>query len=142
MQPDERGVPVSQAAAVLGISVAAARKRVQRRTLRAYKVDGQWMVVLPTSTDVTYDTGRTVTLGHGYDAGQDPVIADLRDRVRFLEGMVGELMRRLPELPVGTTGPTPDMPTASTSADSGEAAADRVAAIIGRGRRPWWRWWR
>jgi len=106
MQPDERGVPVSHAAAILGISVAAARKRVQRGSLRSYKVDGQWMVVLPLSTEASQDTGMTVSVGPGYDVSQVAVIDDLRDRVRFLEGVVLELMRRLPELPVGTLVPT------------------------------------
>jgi len=119
MQPDERGVPVSQAAAILGISVAAARKRVQRGSLRSYKVDGQWMVVLPMSTEASQDVGRTIAVGHGYDATRDAMIDDLRDRVRFLEGLVGELARRLPELPAGepgTTVPTPAPPdTPATS---------------------------
>jgi len=101
MQPDERGVPVSQAAAILGISAAAARKRVQRGSLRSYKVDGQWMVVLPVSTEASQDTGMTVSVGRGYDTSQVAVIDDLRDRVRFLEGVMQELMRRLPELEAG-----------------------------------------
>jgi hypothetical protein len=44
----ERGVPISEAARVMGVSVDALRKRVQRRSVKAYKdADGQWRVVLP-----------------------------------------------------------------------------------------------
>jgi hypothetical protein len=109
MQPDERGIPVSQAATILGISVAAVRKRVQRGSLRSYKVDGQWMVVLPVSTEASQDVDRTVAVGHGYDATRDAVIDDLRDRVRFLEGLVSELARRLPELPAGSAERVPEI---------------------------------
>lgn len=43
----ERGVPISEAARVMGTSVDALRKRVQRRSVKAYKSgNGQWRVVL------------------------------------------------------------------------------------------------
>ena len=132
MQPDERGVPVSQAAAILRISVAAVRKRVQRGSLRSYKVDGQWMVVLPMSIEASQDAGRTVAVGHGYDAARDAVIADLRDRVRFLEGLVSELARRLPELPTGepgTTAPAPPAPETPVTRAPRRGWLDR---LIGR----------
>jgi hypothetical protein len=44
----EPGVPISEAAKAFGISVDSLRKRVQRRSVQAYKgADGQWRVVLP-----------------------------------------------------------------------------------------------
>lgn len=135
MQPGERGVPVSQAATILGISVPAARKRVQRGSLRSYKVDGQWMVVLPVSTEMAQDVGRPLGVARGYDTAQDAVIDDLRDRVRFLEGLVNELMRRLPELPVGTTVPTESRPIGRTPTEPPQTPATPPV------RRPWWRRW-
>lgn len=150
MQPNERGVPVSQAAAILGISVAAARKRVQRGSLRSYKVDGQWMVVLPSLTPLSQDVGMTVDVGHGYDAGRDQAIDDLRDRVRFLEGLVNELMRRVPELPAGPN-PLAPFPQGKGMADNpspqGEDLTPRPSPTRGveepapeRIRRRWL-WW-
>ena len=38
---------VGQAASRLGVSPDAIRKRIRRGTLRGYKVDGEWRVVLP-----------------------------------------------------------------------------------------------
>ena len=154
MQTNERGIPVSQAAKILGISVTAARKRVQRGHLRAYKVDGQWMVVVPGDTQLTQDMGMTMSLPHGYDMSQDSVINDLRDRVRFLEGLVNELIRRereapavqvdevpayVPALPAGA--PPSHSPTVAPQSKSGEAVADRVPTPIRPVRRPWWRRW-
>jgi hypothetical protein len=40
-------LPLPEAARRLGLSSVAARKRAQRGTLHAEKVDGQWFVVLP-----------------------------------------------------------------------------------------------
>ena len=46
----EHGLPIADAAQMMGVSVDALRKRVQRRSVRAYKgTDGQWRVVLPES---------------------------------------------------------------------------------------------
>jgi len=43
----ERSMPISEAAKIMGTSVDAMRKRVQRRSVKAYKgSDGQWRVVL------------------------------------------------------------------------------------------------
>jgi len=59
------GLPIAAAAGRLGLSVEAVRKRARRGSLRAYKRDGQWWVVLPiqaTRQDVQDD---------GQDADQD-----------------------------------------------------------------------
>ena len=42
-----RGIPIGDAAAILGLTVDAVRKRIKRGTLRAYKKDERWYVVLP-----------------------------------------------------------------------------------------------
>ncbi len=55
--PDPRGgVPLHEAAEILGVTVELLRKRAQRKTVPAYKVDGRWYVVLegsPTVQDTT-----------------------------------------------------------------------------------------
>ncbi len=61
----EQGIPISDAARVMGVSVDSLRKRVQRRNVKAYKgKDGQWRVVLPVlaspgTPDMAADTRET-----------------------------------------------------------------------------------
>ncbi len=42
-----RGIPIGDAATILRLSVDAVRKRIKRGTLRAYKQDERWYIVLP-----------------------------------------------------------------------------------------------
>src|SRR5215211_3527789 len=51
VQPDDQGISVGEAARSLGISVPAVRKRIRRGTLRAYKVDGIWRIIVPVLPD-------------------------------------------------------------------------------------------
>jgi len=44
---DLDALPVHAAAVRLGISPAAVRKRIRRRSLRAFQQDGEWRIVLP-----------------------------------------------------------------------------------------------
>ncbi len=46
------GVPLHEAAELLGVTVELLRKRAQRKTIPAYKVDGRWYVVLEGLQDV------------------------------------------------------------------------------------------
>ncbi len=136
MQDAARGVPVSQAAAVLGISVAAARKRVQRGSLRAYKVDGQWMVVLPMGSEVGQDVGRTIALGRGQDAGadsRDALIAHLQVENARLWDLVARLAgERAPALPAPSSGPPSGV---EVSAEPPQEATHPAP------RPPWWKRW-
>jgi hypothetical protein len=58
------GVPLADAARMLGISPDAARKRLERGTLRGHKVGGRWIVSLdldasPTLDETDMDATRT-----------------------------------------------------------------------------------
>ncbi len=78
------GLPIGEAAEVLGISPTAVRKRVKRGTLPAHKgVDGCWYV----------DIQPTRPPGSPID--QDNLVARLTDEVAFLRA---ELERRSDEL--------------------------------------------
>ncbi len=142
MQRDDRGLPVGEAAALLGISAPALRKRIKRGSVRAYKVDGEWRVIVQSPAQTERDAGDPGNVTIGEAVAQAARIQHLEDEVTFLRGLVAELTRRVPELPAGSAVSTPDMPAVTTGADSVEAAADRVVAIIGHGRRPWWAFWR
>ena len=48
-------IPIADAAARLGVSVELLRKRAQRNTMPAYKVDGKWYVVLDVDQDGVQD---------------------------------------------------------------------------------------
>ena len=72
----ERTVPISEAAAILGISKDAVRMRVKRGTLRSEKRDGRVYVHLNDVPDA--------------DADADPnaLVDDLRDQVAYLRGQL------------------------------------------------------
>jgi hypothetical protein len=93
---DLDGVDIAGAAAALGISPQAVRKRVRRGSLQAYKVDGEWRVILPSVQemgraagygavpDTSYaegyaeglDAGRATALDTGYAASTPPEATD------------------------------------------------------------------
>lgn len=75
-QPE--GVPVVEAAALLGVSTDALRKRVARGRMPGYKRDGQWYVIMPGSDRSTSVNTEDVT-----GASPDRV-SELREEVRFL----------------------------------------------------------
>lgn len=53
MSDDQRaGVPIAEAAEQLGVTIGLLRKRAQRGTMPAYKVDGRWFVVLDTTEPI------------------------------------------------------------------------------------------
>jgi len=91
IETSHSGVPIAEAAEILGISLSAARKRVTRGSLDAHKgEDGLWYVTIPETTpgDKTKDMTR---LDNGYPL----VIETLKDEVAFLRQ---ELERRSDEL--------------------------------------------
>jgi hypothetical protein len=133
----ERGVPVSQAAKVLGISTAAARKRVQRGSLRAYKVDGQWFVVLPASGEAGQDVGRTSDAGQGYDVARDTAVAYFQREHDRLLTLVEEQQRAIDNLTeavaelarkVGRPSPSPMEALSARDDPSPEREGDRDQA--------------
>ena len=55
------GYPVSEAAEIMGITPGALRKRIQRGTVDATKVDGQWYVYVEESIGEKLQQEETVT---------------------------------------------------------------------------------
>lgn len=76
------GVPIGDAAAALGITTAALRKRIRRGTVQAHKRGERWEVVLPVGDGTPLDAGQDA----GQDAGLD--VAALMRRMAWLEARV------------------------------------------------------
>jgi hypothetical protein len=82
-----RRVTMNDAAAELGVSVEAIRKRVQRGTIESDKgPDGRRYVCLTESQDSARDQDRDA----GNHGGTGALVEELRSRVRFVQ--------RIPEL--------------------------------------------
>ncbi len=79
------GIPIREAAQRLGITVESLRKRAQRGTITAYKVDGEWFIV-PSDEQEQERDGRQ-------DNGQDSGSATTA-LVEQLSFMQRELERR------------------------------------------------
>lgn len=56
-EPTPAGVPIAEAAEQLGVTIELLRKRAQRGTMPAYKVDGRWFVVLDTTPPIVQPSG-------------------------------------------------------------------------------------
>ena len=131
-----RGVPIGEAAAQLGLTTTAVRKRIKRGSLLAAKnEDGTWTVFLDDSPPGE-PTGR--------DAGSPPDSPPADERVALLarendrlwqelerrseelrrkDIIIAQFAERLPELPLST-----------------QTKADRIRAGE-PASRPWWRFW-
>lgn len=145
MEGDTGGLAVGQAASRLGISTDAVRKRIRRGTLRAYKLDGDWRVVLddPIPTDQVGDPDSNLdSPGRVVQDTETSLTDQLRSEVAFLRQLtehqagviaqqaaaIADLTRRPQELPAGR----PDPPTPAPSEPRQEAPQPPR-------RRPWWR---
>ena len=144
-------VTLREAAMRLGVSEGAIRKRVARGTIRSEMGDdGLRYAWVDAGTDVGEDSGT--------DGGADALIAELRDRVRFVEGqleaerqahaearrIIGGLVQRIPELeaPAAASAPSdaPGAPTVATEQPGRvEPQAPLESPQEGAERRSWWR---
>ena len=93
------GYTVSEAARILGISKNAVRKRVQRESLPATKVDGEWRIFL--QDEVSRVTKQSSDTGHGvgYDIPQDIALDIAQQQLEtFRDAFVMPLVDRIGEL--------------------------------------------
>jgi septal ring factor EnvC (AmiA/AmiB activator) len=136
--PIGRRVTMNDAAAELGVSVEAIRKRVQRGSIESDKgPDGRRYVYLDSDRD-----GRPRRSREG---GTEALVEELRDRVRFVEGqleaertasaelrrIVAALTQRIPEL----EAPASDSETAAQASQDSSASEAREPTEP----RSWWR---
>lgn len=147
MEGKER-VTVTDAAALLGTTEGALRKRIARGTLPHERdAEGRVWVLLDAGTQ-REDTGQP--------GGQDSsgLVDELRDRVAYLERQVEEerearrradimlsrLMDRLPELEAPREGHQ-ESPGGQERAPEGQDASEARVGREEATRAPWWRRW-
>jgi hypothetical protein len=143
-----RRYTVRDAADMLGISTGAVRNRLSRGTLRSVKDGGTVYVLLP--ADISQDAARDA----GDIPGDTPLVEELRDRVRYLEGIIttrGEEIRRrdviisqltdrIPAIEAQASPESPESPTAATEQPGRVESQPQVeGAQDGAERRSWWR---
>ncbi len=119
MGEDRAGVSVAEAAAALGISSEAVRKRLARGTLPGHRVGRTWRVHLDSVEEMAGQRTQADTRGQ-QDA--TPLVTALREEVEWLRAevvrkdqLLAALAQRVPALAPGTTPPA---------------------------RPPWWQFWR
>ncbi len=150
-------VPIAEAAARLGITVDAVRKRIQRGTLTGQKTDTGWTVVW-TEPDSRPDTVQTAV------PEPSALVDDLRDQVAYLreqlalereareaadrrhaaeierrDVLMREALDRVPALGAGH-----DSDVVARDAPSAAPAAPGGADTVRPGSDaplPWWRFW-
>ena len=138
---DER-LALRQAAARLGVSESAIRKRVERGTLRSDKgSDGRRYVYLATGGDTVADEGA--------DTGErDALISELRahndtlreqlqaERQAHAEArrIIAGLVERIPA--------AIEAPAEAREASEGASARSDTEGPHAETSRPWWRFWR
>ncbi len=140
--PDPRGgVPLHEAAELLGVTVELLRKRAQRRTIPAYKVDGRWYVVLDGVPNVqgtgASDPVQDRTGGPGQDESHHapPVVSStarsqleaIRDEwLRPLVDRIGELEREAGQLQERVRGVERERDTFRAERDAALAKAEQL----------------
>ncbi len=148
--PSRQRVSVDEAARVLGLSVDAIRKRVQRGTI-PYEKDpaGRVTILLDTVETVQDITGHGP--GHGHRRGEERLLEELREQVAFLrrelearteearrkDHIIMSLAQRVPELEPGTLRDERDARETVSEDDGGTGTP---AGDTGEPRgRSWWR---
>lgn len=137
-QDNGQAMSIAEAARLLGASPEAVRKRVRRGTLEAYKLDGEWRVVLSHRSESGGDNGQAVgradTRHDGQDAAQD---GDLRHRIAVLEAVLAQVTSErdyLRQAHAAALAKIPELPATATPA-TGPTAATSTS------RRRWWQFW-
>ncbi|MGQ9676740.1 MAG: helix-turn-helix domain-containing protein [Chloroflexota bacterium] len=151
--PSEEGVPIAEAARLLGLSTEAVRKRIARHSLRGYKRGRQWYVLLDaelSGPSAALSGHSSLTSGqsggkpdqNGLPSGQSGpsennayqmLVDTLRDEIAFLRQQLQareEELRRKDTLMASLTQRLPVLPDRSLQEDQS----------ISTSRRRLWSW--
>lgn len=144
-------VTIRDAASRIGVTEGAIRKRIQRGSLlKEHGEDGRVYVYLDLYQDTSHPESQV---------DHDPLVEELRDRVRFMEHqleaerdahrearrIIAGLVQRIPELEAPRKGPAPSQgseTTAQVSAETAPGPAPRPYGGVDDSRASWQPWWR
>lgn len=157
------GVPIGEAAQQLGTSPEAIRKRISRRTMRGYKVDGQWYVLLnasgrPDGASSGRASGPTAEHPDGRPDGhpdsalyerliqaKDAEVARLveqRDTLVDQLAVKDEQLRQANVIIAQLSRRPPELPAATANGHTPDVTTAEAATPAAQVRRPWWAFWR
>ena len=166
--PHGEVLEIAAAAARLGITTAALRKRIKRRSVTAEKLHGRWVVYLGEEKCSHHasisETRRRPREGRGQPAEPErdgtadrdtsralmdalqAEVAFLRreleqrtDELRRRDSIIMALATRTPTLPIGNTESTPAMSQTGTLDTSSPRPVPASSPRVARRRLPWWR---
>jgi len=86
MMQAHEGIPLTDAAHRMGLSTIALRRRAERGTVEAYKIDGRWYVVVPEQSAPVNEPVRDS--GPLQGTASDTTIAQVREELAFMRGRV------------------------------------------------------
>lgn len=146
----DAGIDIRDAARRLGLSVAAMRKRVQRGSIPAEKVDGEWRInpfvlkILETTSQDGQDAGKDTSRDTGQDSSP-PLMQALLDTLQAeVERLRHELDTRTAELERKDhiiAGLVQRVPLLEAPRPTEEQQHDGRTGEDPAPRRPWWRFW-
>jgi hypothetical protein len=141
-------VTIREAASRLGVTEGAIRKRIQRGTLRNEHEDGRVYVYLDLYQATSHPESQV---------DHDPMVEELRDRVRFMERqleaerdahrearrIIAGLVQRIPELeaPAHPEASERSETTAHAPAEAAPGPAPGTDDFRASESAPWWRRW-
>ena len=140
MTPPPIRVTVEDAAKLLGTSIDAVRKRIERGTLRSEKTGGTRYVLLdndmlaPDSDRTSHDSDMTALVA----SMQDQIdtlkqeLEDWKEQARRKDHLLAAALERIPALEEPSE-PREEPETTSATAEGVEVAEEES--------RPWWRRW-
>ncbi len=154
-KPQTRRVNVDEAARILGLSMDAVRKRVQRGTIPYEKDPAGRVTIIVDAVETLRDEGETLqdtvhdTPGPEADRlleAKDETIEELRDRVRYLEEesrrkdhLLAAALERIPAIEPPETPQAPE--TAREEPGGVEDRESPQGAPEAPERPSWWRRW-
>ena len=139
---DDR-LTLRQAAAHLGVSESAIRKRVERGTLRSEKgTDGRRYVYVDTGADTVADIGADPSATHERDvliSRLEDEVAYLREESRRKDEIIMQQVMTMRQL---SAPAPPEQPEASETVEEGPEVTQSQSDTPGPQeavQRPWWR---
>jgi hypothetical protein len=139
--PDLDRLTVAQAAAALGVSQDAVRKRIARGTISHDRDESGRVYVYLSPSETVHKTDQDTGGDDAAKTVQDVYIRSLEDQIAFLrrelerkDGILLNLTERIPQLEAPSDAPE----TVEEAPEDAEPRPDAPRAQEGV-RRPWWR---